>query len=133
MWKEYHTQRSECLYGGPCDHKYCKKVLGSQRSDLRERFRQIGAGSVRFTATRDEVLAFIESELAQESEKARQQGFLDAGGSIINTLDEIKKARTEERERLLAEIEDKIRREPRWKWGAPMSEMPEWFARLKNE
>ena len=30
---------------------------------LRERFREVGAGSVRFVATRDEVLSFIEKEL----------------------------------------------------------------------
>lgn len=37
--------------------------MENKQNTMEERFRQIGEGSVRFIATRDEVLAFLQSEI----------------------------------------------------------------------
>ena len=38
--------------------------MPTQQEEMRDRFRKIGVGSVRFIATRDEVLDFLESEIS---------------------------------------------------------------------
>lgn len=38
--------------------------MPTQQEEMRERFRKIGDGSVRFIATRDEVLDFLQSEIS---------------------------------------------------------------------
>ena len=66
-WSDCALHNEPFIPAGDCD---CKK----QENTMRERFREIGNGSIRFMATREEVLDFIEKETALAYKKGQNSG-----------------------------------------------------------
>lgn len=116
-----HTEKQEPMMGkcSKCERQYnlrsggyengmiCSGCLTPDTQDtVRSRFMKIGEGSVRFIATREEVLSFIETEVARAREEGYAQGI--SGLKLLDTsrYDEITRIATkEERSRILSLLE----------------------------